>query len=696
MIDHYTSSFNWAAGAVSAIWLRPLWYLVDNSVITDVQNAGLTFVSGGDFTHSSVKPGYWALVRNSIFVGHTQDAKTDNPFAADSGPFNSLSKLKCDDLKGHGPPGYCVSTPEGVSLPVTNWSVNQRLFSIYDGPAFEDANAYLDIKETDCSTSGGYNSGCIYGSGNALGLPKKTPGSPGYGDCYLPNAAIAWKQPNGFFYPPAFHSKDLFFYNVDIRHYVIDPLFLDNTYKTNGDAAENDYCFPNPTMFTGFSAIDRQTELNDDDGSLTGLRQTISVNEDSFFNAPTETAECLSNIGENNYPANACAPRDRSKPPVTAKTSPYDYVTTVIYHPKQIIGEGTKDEKQIWSVDCANPACYGVPLFRQYLTGVNTGSGSKDTTREWARWYETITKDKKKVKGDCSQEPNTVGCRWPFIRMAGTATATRETMTVNGGEYYIDTTVPRDMQHDEDFNSEGGNKSITKSFNVFMPGETYTVFFLYLKHDTFQKYQIYVGEKFADNALTPVQVKIPTAAFGITPIDHPDWLKVDRSAVKTTGILTVTLDLRLADTELLKPSAANGLCKPLDFCKPLDKDGCVGNVSEGDPRFLALNGDIHYGPTEARNICSEWAIKDLDCPPSGCLGFQFTLPADFTADAKLAEPSPHRPKPEIFPTLYENDAHPPEFSRAWGAPDDKPGGACYYPHVPKGSKPITVDQCLVP
>ena len=173
VIDHYTSSFNWAAGAVSAIWLRPLWYLVDNSVITDVQNAGLTFVSGGDFTHSSVKPGYWALVRNSIFVGHTQDAKTDNPFAADSGPFNSLSKLKCDDLKGHGPPGYCVSTPEGVSLPVTNWSVNQRLFSIYDGPAFEDANAYLDIKETDCSTSGGYNSGCIYGSGNALGLPKK-------------------------------------------------------------------------------------------------------------------------------------------------------------------------------------------------------------------------------------------------------------------------------------------------------------------------------------------------------------------------------------------------------------------------------------------------------------------------------------------------------------------------------------------
>ena len=43
--------------------------------------------------------------------------------------------------------------------------------------------------------------------------------------CYLPNAAIAWKQPNGFYYPPAFHSRNLFFNNVDIRHFVIEPLF---------------------------------------------------------------------------------------------------------------------------------------------------------------------------------------------------------------------------------------------------------------------------------------------------------------------------------------------------------------------------------------------------------------------------------------------------------------------------------------
>jgi hypothetical protein len=124
--------------------------------------------------------------------------------------------------------------------------------------------------------------------------------------------------------------------------------------------------------------------------------------------------------------------------------------------------------------------------------------------------------------------------------------------------------------------------------------------------------------------------------------------------------------------------------------------GCEGNVSEGDRRFLALNGDEHYGQREATDICAEWAQKDLDCPPTGCLGFQFTLPSTFTADATVNAPSPHRPKPEIFPARYDNGAQPAEFSRTLRAPDDKEGGTCYYPQVPKGSKPITTEQCLVP
>jgi hypothetical protein len=56
-------------------------------------------------------------------------------------------------------------------------------------------------------------------------------------------------------------------------------------------------------MFDNFSGIDRQTELNDDDGTLTGLTNnlakpigTISVNQDPYFTAPVEVSECRSNL----------------------------------------------------------------------------------------------------------------------------------------------------------------------------------------------------------------------------------------------------------------------------------------------------------------------------------------------------------------------------------------------------------------
>ena len=51
--------------------------------------------------------------------------------------------------------------------------------------------------------------------------------------------------------------------------------------------------------------------MTDDDGSLTGYVKTVSINVDPFFKAPVETIECAS---------------DES-----AKASPYDYVTTVVY-----------------------------------------------------------------------------------------------------------------------------------------------------------------------------------------------------------------------------------------------------------------------------------------------------------------------------------------------------------------------------
>ena len=411
-IDRYTSSFNFTETNFGAIWLRPQWYLMINSVLTDIQNGGVTFVTGGGYTASDVIHGHWALARKNVFIGQTQPVPGQpppseaNPYVSAAGPVNPKG-LTCDKNADGSPTGnYCLVAEEGISYPLSSFGLNQRFFNIYDGPAYQEANAYLNIKQTpitDCSPADSpricFDSRFMYG--RVVGMPQDD-----HGVCYLPNAAIAWKQPNGFYYPPAFHSRNLYFdQDVDIRHFVIEPLFKPGTFQTNdtcrqgdGDAAcvKNRYCTWVPTMFDNFTDIDRQTELNDDDGSLTGYVNTISVNEDHFFNAPIEAFECDSDL--------------------TAKTSPYDYVTTVVY-------PGCVAETEVarkcptlpWGSDCGGPHCYGVPMYRQWLT------------REENESTDTVIKN-------------------PTIRLAGQGNFQRSTLSVNHGKYYIDTAVSEATQ----------------------------------------------------------------------------------------------------------------------------------------------------------------------------------------------------------------------------------------------------------
>ncbi len=76
--------------------------------------------------------------------------------------------------------------------------------------------------------------------------------------------------------------------------------------------------------------------------------------------------------------------------------------------------------------------------------------------------------------------------------MAGTDLSQRQTMTINNGLYYIDTTVSLASQQSEPL-SFGGPATF---YNVFKSGKTYMVFFLYAKPSTAQTYQIYVGTDF--------------------------------------------------------------------------------------------------------------------------------------------------------------------------------------------------------
>jgi hypothetical protein len=679
VLDHYTTSFNWADFAFAAVWLRSGWYLMDNSVITDVQNGGLTFVSGGDYTRAAVPEGYWALASHVAFVGATQPI---GKYTSAKGPFNNGSS----DLSCVFTGGSCLNAPLAIPMQMANFGTNQRPFSIYDGPTYEDSNAFLDINTTPCTDF----VSCMYW--NTPGIRKDQSGKG-----YMPNAAIAWKQPNGFYYPPAFHSRNLLFNNVDIRHYVIEPFFLSGvevpsdppkflwgTYLTDLVKVQQNYTGAvSAAMFANYTDVDRQTELNDDDGTLTGLtgtlaplNQTISVNKDTFFNAPVETDQCRSNLGVD--PSQACTGKTPTR--ATAKTSPYDYVTTAIVPQCALgpfahgrCGSATKtidpviqkdpdfehngityaryestvfDQGGVWSQACGGPYCFGVPLYRQNLLG-----DPKNFTEEWATW---------KANG-CDTAPGTTRCQFPFARMAGEGNYQRSVMTLNGGTYYLDTTVSRKAQQDSqalglsnqktsvyvecDIKPIGGCQP--RSVNTFQGGQTYYVFFIYAKSSTKLVYQIYVGDDFTQamlesnvdifqmNIANPWSLNKPTKTW-----NDAGWKReLIAGPDGKMNVLQVTVDMTAFANNLDPTIATNGTCKPVSFCKP-EGNTCICNMPPNDPRLLA-NQVLRQACT---NTCGRWAMKDLDCPSNGCLGFWFKLPTKFESDDKN-----HRPTPAVFP-----------------------------------------------
>lgn len=579
VIDNYTSSFHWAETNFAAIWLRKDWYLVQNSALTDVINGGLTFVTGGGYTDADVIPGHWALLYKSVFVGETQ---SNNPLASIASPVNNQAgALKCETGGGQG--NHCLISKEGVSFPKGNFGVNQRMFNIYDGPAYQDSNAYLNIKTTTLDCAPGVSEGANSNCGSSKFLQGPITGVPRDGTrCYLPHAAIGWKQPNGFYYPPAFHSDNLFFDAVDIRHYVIQPLFVDGSYKTNAKASWEQYCNFTSDMFINWTDIDRQTELNDDDGSLTGYQNTISVNKDPFFTAPREATECASDD--------------------TVNTSPYDYVSTVLY-PGCLL-DGTCGNVHpawdpnglipAWNKDCGSAFCYGVPLYRQLTTGT---------------------------------EKKSFPAYAPQIRMAGQGTGQRSTLSTNNGTYYIDTTVGVNAQSKD----TPGALRVT-SLNVFQELQTYYVALLFAKDNTKQTYQFYVGPGF-DKTKDLWAVRAHVAA------DPPTYDRVDTPASWSVdvanGIATVTISMEGAkskDGYSFKSQyleAQHNGCQPSSFCTPSPATFTKG--SETPSSCGCTGGTDPISKMCTQSVCA-WAGNDPECPAGGCWGFAFKLPKGFQTD----------------------------------------------------------------
>ncbi|MFC3228218.1 hypothetical protein ACFOGJ_13315 [Marinibaculum pumilum] len=647
VIDSFTTQFNWAETNFGAIWLRSGWNLADRLFMSDVMNGGIGLISGGDYTRSSVPLGYWAVLSHSVFVGQTQKG---NGFAAPGGPVGTDGISICDGRKegfSHG--NACLSKAASVSYPLSNWSTN-RMINIYDGPFYQFANAYLDIERSDCSDM----KSCMFMGPPGVRRDRDASGKPAQKG-YLPNAAIGWKQPNGFYYPPAFHSAALYFDDVDIRHYLTVPLFHYGTYKTdidkmNQEFAQNGFAPYVGEWFNNFTDVDRQTVLNDIDGTLTGFRKTISLNQDPFFSAPVQVPECLSL--NDVLPGNsACAqPKSQMTPYTpTARTSPYEHVTLAI-QPSCAL-KGSLCDQQVWSAPCATPNCFGVRLFRQYLTdGTNGG-----VEREWQAWEK-----------ECKASPSDQKCLRPFVRMAGANLHQRSALTANHGKYYIDTTLSAKQQRDSDALLVDGP---ARTVNEFKGGQTYNVFVLFAKDQpenfTRQTYQIYVGKNWTqaevDANVKGIRVRVPTTEFVTDPMDWPQgWeRKMVNGPDGQPNVLEVTVDFSKLPNINLNPKTSADTCKPVTFCQrqggnpdtagmtPAQVEKMVvdkpcGCGLQSDSPLLSQSKSLKYS---CEAVCKSWAVIDVDYPAAGAVGFSFTLPSEFKADGSY-----HRPSPEPFPT----------------------------------------------
>jgi hypothetical protein len=365
-------------------------------------------------------------------------------------------------------------------------------------------------------------------------------------------------------------------------------------------------------LFANFTDIDRQTVLNDDDGSLTGLlaqtttsglRETLSVNEDSFFNAPRVAPECSSDRHPDGEPAiNA---------PATASTSPYEYVTTATIADCAIGGSNCGG---LWGQDCGSSSCYGVPLYRQYLTD--------------AEWFK-------------KPQPH------PAIRMLGQGTGQRGTLTVNHGQYYVDTQVTQAAQQ-----AQGATQ-----LNVYQPGHTYYTYFVFAKPSTQQTYEVYVGKGLQASSVVqdvhPFRVNIDTSAYKFIRATGPSFLT--ESYDPTTGLLTVVVDLSAYKSEFDRDKTA--FCQPRSYCLP-----------NGSQCACKPGSDCKDDA-----VCS-WAVKDIDCPLLGCFGFGVTLSQTFaTGQAQPPSPGCFRDDP-----LYE-----PHWAEPFhNVPASVSGEQCNYPGPP--------------
>jgi hypothetical protein len=117
---------------------------------------------------------------------------------------------------------------------------------------------------------------------------------------------------------------------------------------------------------------------------------------------------------------------------------------------------------------------------------------------------------------------------------------------------------------------------------------------------------------------------------------------------------------------------------PSSFCS-INNGSCGCSLKSTDALY-----------SQCQQVCSKWAVEDLDFPVAGAYGFAFTLPSGFTTatyNPNALGPAA-RPQPTTFPTTQTNTNGPDWtslFLNTGISPDNASGGQCYYGTLPGSS-----------
>jgi hypothetical protein len=589
VIDRFTTSFNWGQAGFAAIWLRPYWYLFVNGAVTDQLFGGLTFVSGGSWSQSP--PGYFTLTQDSVFSGSTQG--NGNPWALPTGPSFDPPSGNPPNCAYQNLPNVCVMPLDGTGIFQGNFNP-KRLISIYDGPFFADGNIFTNVAPFDCDPTSLVSCGAY--------LSTVQPMNTGAGitaTMHVANAAIGWKQTNGFYYPPAFALRHSGFDSTSQRHNVIDQY---DTYISGTPLSLSAPSTYAPvSRQASVTPIDFSTLLLDLDGTLTGMvpggavtsTLTTSLSLNHYFDAPSQVPECLS---------------------FGVQTAPTEYATTVAAILKPSSDKTTwVTDPTTWSQSGSMPFP-AVPIYRQYALPSDGEVGPSDPCNS-----ATI------CDGSASY-----GCGRGSFMMGG-QTGQAPYLTANNGLYYIDT-YPQ------------GTACVPNTNQVYTPGmvarQTYALYQLFARPDTKITYQIYVGTSF-DPATDGTFIRVFTHQYDPQYGAESQWTTDSATAPgttsfnSTTGVLTVTLDNSAIASDFNFASAdPDTTCMPRDLCQPNESgDACTAADNwTGTTLEDAIDAACAFWGTATGGVAPATdGLTLVDCPSGGCIGYRFTLPPDFVA-----------------------------------------------------------------